>query len=156
ASPSAGPPAILPAQTRPLPAAEAAMHPRYRIADTSAVCSPALLFYADLIRDNVALAVKMAGDPQRLRPHVKTHKTREIVLLCLAAGVTKHKCATLAEAEMLASCGAPDVVLAYNMVGPNCHRLAKLAAAYPATRFAVTADHPRAVAALSDAVQTAR
>ena len=120
------------------------MHPRYRIADTSAVCSPALLFYADLIRDNVALAVKMAGDPQRLRPHVKTHKTREIVRMELAAGVTKHKCATLAEAEMVASCGAPDVFLAYNIVGPNRDRLVKLLRTYTGTRFSVQADHPDA------------
>jgi D-serine deaminase-like pyridoxal phosphate-dependent protein len=68
------------------------------------------------------------------------------------AGVSKHKCATLAEAEMLASCGATDVLLAYNVVGPNCGRMARLARAYPACRFAVTADHPAAADALSKAL----
>src|SRR5438094_485765 len=128
------------------------MDPRYRVADLGSVPSPALLFFADLIRHNLRTAIDMAGGPTRLRPHVKTHKTREIVRLCLDAGVTKHKCATVAEAEMVASCGAPDVLLAYNPVGPNCARVARLARAYPKTRFAVTADHPAPVRALADAV----
>src|SRR5438105_4264687 len=129
---------------------ESTMNPVYAIHDTSALFSPALLFYKPLIERNIALAVKMAGNPDRLRPHVKTHKTREIVRLELAAGVTKHKCATLAECEMVASCGAPDVFLAYNVVGPNRDRLVKLIRAYPDTRFSVQADHPDAVRALSE------
>ena len=103
------------------------MNPIYAIADTSGIFSPALLFYKDIIQQNVRKAVEMVGDPKRLRPHVKTHKTREIVKMALAAGITKHKCATLAEAEMLAGCGVPDVLLAYNLVGPNCGRMVRLA-----------------------------
>jgi D-serine deaminase-like pyridoxal phosphate-dependent protein len=124
----------------------------YTIADVSEIFTPALLFYKDLIRRNLARAVEMAGGPERLRPHVKTHKTREIVKLALDAGVTKHKCATVAEAELLADCGAADVLLAYNVVGPNCGRVARLARAYPGCRFSVTADHRSAVDALSAAV----
>src|SRR5436853_5755938 len=121
------------------------MHPSYVIQDTSAVFSPALLFYKDLIRRNIARSVEIAGSPGRLRPHVKTHKTREIVRLELEAGITKHKCATVAEAEMLAGCGAPDVLLAYNLVGPNCGRMARLARTYSGCRFSVLADHPDAL-----------
>src|SRR5215471_18830185 len=128
------------------------MNASYVLHDTSAVFSPALLFYKDLIRRNIARAVEMAGGPDRVRPHVKTHKTREIVRLELDAGVRKHKCATLAEAEMLAGCGVPDVLLAYNLVGPNCARMARLAQAYPDCRFSVVADPPTKAQALSDAV----
>jgi D-serine deaminase-like pyridoxal phosphate-dependent protein len=128
------------------------MNPIYAIDDVSNSLSPGLLFYKDLIRRNLARAVELAGGPHRLRPHVKTHKTREIVRVALDAGVTKHKCATLAEAEMLAGCGAPDVLLAYNPVGPNCARVGRLARAYPECRFSVTADHPAAVDALSAAL----
>ncbi len=131
------------------------MNPAYTLRDASAVFSPALLFYKDLIRQNIARAVEIAGGPERLRPHVKTHKTREIVRMQLEAGVTKHKCATLAEAEMLAGCGVPDVLLAYPMVGPNCARLARLVRKYPETRFAVLVDHPAAARALSEAVAMA-
>jgi D-serine deaminase-like pyridoxal phosphate-dependent protein len=132
------------------------MNSVYTIADTSAVFSPALIFYKDLIRRNIARLIEIAGGPQRLRPHVKTHKTREIVRMELEAGITRHKCATLAEAEMLAGCGVRDVFLAYNMVGPNCGRLARLAQTYPDCRFAVTADHSAAVEALSVALAAAR
>src|SRR5262245_28615653 len=131
------------------------MDPHYAVADTAAVFSPGLLFYKDLIRRNLARALEMAGRPDRLRPHVKTHKTREIVRLELDAGITKHKCATLAEAEMLAGCGAPDVLLAYNLVGPNCGRLARLAERYPGCRFSVLADHPAGARALSAALAAA-
>ncbi len=125
----------------------------YAIDDTSGIYSPGLLFFKDLIRRNIARAIELAGTPERLRPHVKTHKTRQIVELERDAGIRRHKCATLAEAEMLASCGAEDVLIAYPLVGPNCHRLARLAAAYPRCRFAVTADHPAAVQALARAVR---
>jgi D-serine deaminase-like pyridoxal phosphate-dependent protein len=128
------------------------MDARYRIADTSGIFSPALILYKDLIRQNLANAVRMVGDPARLRPHMKTHKTREIIRLALHSGITKHKCATVAEAELAASVGAPDVLIAYPLVGPNCGRLARLARAYPKTRFSVVADHPKAVEALSRAL----
>lgn len=128
------------------------MNADYAIADASSVFSPGLLFYKDLIRRNIAEAVRIARDPARLRPHVKTHKTPEIVRLCLDAGVTKHKCATLAEAEMLAACGVPDVFVAYPLVGPNCGRFARLSRAYPATGFAATCDHSDSAAALSAAL----
>ena len=131
------------------------MKAAYAVQDTASIYSPALLFYKDLIQHNLAVALDIAGGPQRLRPHVKTHKTREIVQLELKAGVTKHKCATLAEAEMLAGCGAPDVFLAYNLVGPNCERMARLMRAYPGTHFVVQADHPDAVRALSDTMKKA-
>jgi D-serine deaminase-like pyridoxal phosphate-dependent protein len=129
-------------------------HP-YELVDPGAVFSPSLLFYKDLIRRNLAHALAIAGSAQRLRPHVKTHKTREIVRMALAQGVTRHKCATIAEAEMLADCGVPDVLLAYPMVGPNCGRLARLAQRYPACKFAVLADHEDGIAQLSGPMRAA-
>jgi D-serine deaminase-like pyridoxal phosphate-dependent protein len=132
------------------------MNPIYAIRDVSRIFSPALLFYKDLIRRNIARAIEIAGSPSRLRPHAKTHKTREIIHLELEAGITKHKCATLAEAEMLAGCGVPDILLAYPIVGPNCLRLARLAEAFPKTRFAVLADHPQGIQQLSEAMTAAR
>ena len=131
------------------------MNPIYRLNEPASIFSPSLLFYTDVIRRNVARAVEIAGSPDRLRPHVKTHKTREIVRMQLAAGVTKHKCATIAEAEMIATCGAPDILIAYPIVGPNCQRVARLAAKYPTSRFGVTIDHPVPLKQLADAVSAA-
>jgi D-serine deaminase-like pyridoxal phosphate-dependent protein len=128
------------------------MNPHYIIRDTSSIFSPALLFYKDLIRANLARAVELVGDPQRLRPHAKTHKTPEIVRMALDSGIRKHKCATIAEAEMIARCGVEDVLIAYPLVGPNCGRLARLMRSYPQCRFSVLADHPVGISALSQAL----
>ncbi|HEV3146535.1 MAG TPA: alanine racemase, partial [Gemmataceae bacterium] len=131
------------------------MNSAYRLKHPDSVFSPSLLFYKELIRRNIARAVEIAGDPSRLRPHVKTHKTREIARMQLAAGITKHKCATIAEAEMLAACQIPDVLIAYPIVGPNCQRVAKLARKYAKTRFGVLVDHPKPMQALSSALSEA-
>jgi D-serine deaminase-like pyridoxal phosphate-dependent protein len=128
------------------------MHPRYAIRDTSAIFSPALIFYKDIIRHNIRRMIERAGGPARLRPHCKTHKTREIVRLQLEAGVTRHKCATIAEAEMLGDVGVPDVLLAYPIVGPNCARFAKLVQKFPRTKLATLADHEAGIRQLSDAL----
>jgi D-serine deaminase-like pyridoxal phosphate-dependent protein len=131
------------------------MDPEYVLHDPSAVLSPGLLFYKQLIRRNIARMIEMAGGPERLRPHVKTHKTREIVRMELDAGITRHKCATVAEAEMLAGCGVPDLLLAYNLVGPNCERMARLVVLFPECNFSVLVDHPAGAEALSRAMTAA-
>jgi D-serine deaminase-like pyridoxal phosphate-dependent protein len=128
------------------------MNPLYALSDTDSILSPSLIFFPELIRRNIARVIEMAGAPDRLRPHVKTHKTREIARMLLEAGVNKHKCATIAEAEMLASTGAPDVMIAYPLVGPNLGRLAELIRKYPQTRFSTLIDHPVPARALSEAL----
>lgn len=128
----------------------------FTLQEPDSVASPALLFYPELIRRNLRRALEIAGSPERLRPHVKTHKTREIVCMELELGITKHKCATLAEAGMLADCGAADVLIAYPLIGPNTQRLADLAEQYPATRFATLADDTDALRALANTVAARR
>ena len=119
------------------------------------VASPALLVYPGRIRENIRRMIQIAGGPARLRPHVKTHKMPEVVRLQLEAGITKFKCATIAEAEMTAGAGAPDVLLSYPVVGPNVRRLLELTRAFPATRFSCLADDAAAVRALGEVFSTA-
>jgi D-serine deaminase-like pyridoxal phosphate-dependent protein len=121
------------------------MNPAYSIRNIDTIFSPALVFFKDLIRGNIAEVIRLAGSPAKLRPHVKTHKTREIARMELDAGITKHKCATVAEAEMLAQVGAPDVLISYPLVGPNVERLAKLMKKYPKIRFSSLIDHPQSL-----------
>ena len=74
----------------------------YRIDDVSQVLTPSIAVYPDLVARNIDRAIMWAGGhPERLRPHVKTHKTIQVVRMELDRGITRHKCATLAEAEML-------------------------------------------------------
>jgi D-threonine aldolase len=124
----------------------------YGIDDTSHILSPGLVVFRDLVEQNLDEMLRIAGDVRRLRPHCKTHKMREVVQLQLARGITKHKCATLAEAEMLATAGVKDIFWAYNPVGPNVDRVARFVEKYPDVQFKVTADHPGPIAALGEAL----
>lgn len=125
---------------------------RYAIADTSEILSPSLVVFRDLVESNLAEMIRIAGSPDRLRPHCKTHKMREVAELELARGIRRHKCATIAEAEMLAEAGASDIVWAYNPVGPNIRRVVRFLDKFPHVMFAVTGDHPGPIAALGEAV----
>jgi D-serine deaminase-like pyridoxal phosphate-dependent protein len=102
--------------------------------------SPSLVFYRYRIVHNIKLLSQSINKLSRLRPHVKTHKTREITTLLLEAGITKFKCATIAEAEMLAMCKAPDVLMAYQPVGPHIGRFVQLIQRYPDTKFSCLVD----------------
>ncbi|HUG90344.1 MAG TPA: D-TA family PLP-dependent enzyme [Planctomycetaceae bacterium] len=131
------------------------MDDRYRIADTSRIITPALVVFREIVEDNLDRMIRIARDPARLRPHCKTHKMREVVELELARGITKHKAATFAEAEMLARAGVKDILLAYNLVGPNVDRAVRFVETFPDVTFAVTADHPRPLERLSGAAAAA-
>ena len=120
----------------------------YEIKDAREIFSPGLVIFRELLEHNLAEMIRIAGGPERLRPHCKTHKTREIIEMEIGLGITRHKCATIAEAEMLADVGVEDILLAYQMVGPNLGRWVKLMDKFPSTRFACLADHPRGVGAL--------
>src|SRR5438105_928499 len=125
------------------------MDPRYTLRDTSELLSPGLLIYRGLVRQNLQGMIAMAKGADRLRPHVKTHKMAEVVRLAERLGIRKHKCATIAEAEMVAAAGGTDVLLAYPLVGPNVDRLARLVRAYPETTFRAVVDDPESARALS-------
>jgi D-serine deaminase-like pyridoxal phosphate-dependent protein len=86
---------------------------------------------------------------------VKTHKSAEVTLLLLGAGITKFKCATIAEGEMLGACAAPDVLIAYQMVGPNIERFTKLQQAFPATHYSCLLDNKESATQLSQAATAA-
>ena len=131
------------------------MDPRYQITDTSSIITPALVVFRELLDDNIRHMVEIAGDASRLRPHCKTHKTAEIIKLQAAQGITKQKCATFAEVEMVAEAGCRDIFLAYNVVGPNIARAVEFRRKFPDVTFSVTADHELPIAALSRAMAEA-
>ncbi len=112
----------------------------YRIVNEEEVLSPSLLVYPERIGNNIDQMLRIAGGPERLRPHIKTHKMREIVAMQLERGINKFKCATIAEAELLGSMGAKDVLLAMQTVGPNLERFARLCASFLQTQFATLVD----------------
>jgi D-serine deaminase-like pyridoxal phosphate-dependent protein len=120
------------------------------------VSSPALLLYVDRIEENLDRMLHLAGGPARLRPHIKTHKLPELIQLHLSRGLTKFKCATIAEAEMAAAAGVPDILVAYQLVGPNVQRMVRLVRSFPGTSFRTIVDSPEALQALSIAFSEAK
>jgi D-threonine aldolase len=131
------------------------MESRFRIEDTSQIISPALVLYREQLEENLDRMISIAGSAARLRPHCKTHKMAQVTKIELARGITKHKCATFAEAEMLADAGANDIFLSYNLVGPNIARAVAFAKKYPRVSLMVQADHPKPVAELGKAMSSA-
>ncbi len=128
---------------------------RYRIDDTTNIFSPGLVLFPELIRHNIDEMIRISGSPGRLCPHCKTHKTVEVTRLMLDAGITHHKCATIAEAEMLAGAGVTNILIAYQLVGPNVGRLLRLMDKFPSVRFATLVDHPDVLELLSSEVSGA-
>ena len=114
----------------------------YEVRGVEAIPSPALLVYPERIEHNIREMIRVAGGAERLRPHIKTHKTAEIIRLQQQAGIDRFKCATIAEAELLGQCGVSDALLAYQPVGPDPQRLLALQQRFGQTRFSALADHP--------------
>lgn len=122
----------------------------YKILEPNQVDSPALLVYPERVKRNIRTAINMITDVERLRPHIKTNKSEAVSRLMLQAGIKKFKCATIAEAEMLGICGAPDVLLAYQPIGPKCVRFTSLIEKYPGTVFSCLVDQTVAAEQMSD------
>lgn len=131
----------------------------YEVQNADTVASPALLVYPDRVVENIRQTIRLAGHPagggpDRLRPHVKTHKMRAVTELLLAEGIRQFKCATLKEARMLAEAGAPDVLVAYPLVGPAVARLAELRTEFPTVRFACLIDAATSAQRVSNTFST--
>jgi D-serine deaminase-like pyridoxal phosphate-dependent protein len=122
----------------------------FEISNINQVDSPSLAVFPDRVKKNIDIVKQMLPDVKRLRPHVKTHKSAEVSKLLLQEGFTQFKCATIAEAEMLGSVSAPDVLLAYQPVGPKADRLAELVKAFPKTKFSCLVDNDAVADHLSE------
>jgi len=122
----------------------------YQITNADEVPSPALLVFPDRIESNIRKMIEIAGGPDHLRPHVKTHKMAEIIGLQLKYGITKFKCATIAETEMVAKCGAHDILLAVQPVGPNIERFFRLKQEFKESKISCIADNEKVIIQLSD------
>jgi D-serine deaminase-like pyridoxal phosphate-dependent protein len=122
----------------------------YEVENVREIFSPSLLIYPDRIESNIETMISMAGGVEKLIPHVKTHKMPEIVNLQMKHGINKFKCATISEAEMVAQCGAKDILLAMQLVGPNIERFFKLILSFPETKISCIADNTDVIMQLSE------
>lgn len=116
----------------------------YQIDNVNELDSPALVIFPERVRQNIQTAINMVETADRLRPHIKTNKSPDAVKLMLDAGIRKFKCATIAEAEMLAKVEAADVLLAYQLLGPKLERFTRLIQKFPKTKFSCLTDNSNA------------
>ena len=117
--------------------------------------TPALVLHWESVEENLRRMLAMVPSPERLRPHLKTHKLPQIVARLAELGVRKAKCATVAEAEMAAGAGAADVLLAAPLVGPAAGRFLALMRTFPDVKFTGLADDAAALESLNAAALTA-
>lgn len=122
----------------------------YEVKNVRELFSPSLLIYPYRIERNIEKMIGMAGNTEKLRPHVKTHKMPEVVKLQMKHGINKFKCATISEAEMVALCGAKDILLAMQPVGPNLGRFFELQKIYPSSSISCIADTKEVIILLSE------
>lgn len=119
--------------------------------------SPGLLVNPDIVKKNIQWVLNQVdNNPDRLRPHIKTHKTREVNQLLMAAGVYKFKAATIAEAELLALDKAKDVLLSMQPTGTTLARFIELIQKYPETSFACLLDDIEAAKNLNSVASSQR
>ena len=110
--------------------------------------TPRLVVDVEVMQANLdraaALAQRRGFD---LRPHVKTHKIPEVARLQLDAGARGITVATIGEAEVFASAGCADILIAYPLWidEPAANRLHRLA---QKVRLTVGCDSTESVAAL--------
>ena len=113
--------------------------------------TPLMSVYPERIKANIQLALDMVdGHASRLRPHIKTHKTAEIIAMFLDKGITRIKCATIAEAELAAQNGIGDVMLAYQPAGFKTDRFIALMNKYPEVQFSCLADSADSAQGMAD------
>jgi len=116
--------------------------------------TPALVIDLDVLERNIA---NMAAHCQdlgiALRVHTKTHKIPEIARMQLAAGSQGIVCQKVGEAEVMARAGIRDILIPYNILGPQKLRrltaLARMARNEGHSAITVAADSEETVRGLS-------
>ena len=112
--------------------------------------TPALLLDLDAFEGNLdRMAALLAPTGAKLRAHAKTHKSPVIAHQQLRRGAIGQCVQKIAEAEILAWGGVPNILVSNQIVGDA--KLARFAALAGLAQIAICADHPHHVARLEAA-----
>jgi len=117
--------------------------------------TPALCVDLDLLEQNIATMKRVIIDEAGIqwRPHTKAIKTPALAHKLLRAGAHGITCAKLSEAEVMASAGIRDILIANQVVGAS--KLARLAGLCHHADLIVAVDCEEQVKALDLAAQAA-
>ena len=118
------------------------------------VDTPALLVDLDAFEHNIdRMAALLQPTGVRLRAHAKTHKSPVVARLQMARGAVGQCVQKVAEAEVLAWGGVPDILVSNEVVGDA--KLARLAALARIAQVAVCADDAGNVGRIEAAAEAA-
>lgn len=116
------------------------------------VPTPALIADTAVLRANIErMATRARSAGVALWPHIKTHKSKDIARLQLAAGAAGLTVATIAEAEAMADTGAAHLLVAYPPVGR--WRMERLLALSRRVRVTTVVDSAPTAIAIDQACQ---
>ncbi len=116
--------------------------------------TPALVIDLDAFEFNLdTMAALLAPTGAKLRAHAKTHKSPVIAKLQMARGAVGNCVQKVAEAEVLAWGGVPDILVSNEVVGAS--KLARLCALARIAKVAVCADSAEQVAMIEAAAEHA-
>lgn len=117
----------------------------------SEIETPALLLDLDILERNIKVMSEFMKDKKaKLRPHFKTDKCPIISHMQIEAGAKGITCAKLSEAEVLASAGIKDILIANQVVEQSkIYRLAGLALS--GAKITVLVDNEENISRLSEA-----
>ena len=112
--------------------------------------TPALIIDMDALEYNIKKMSDYLSDKSaKLRPHFKTHKSPIIAKMQLDAGAKGLTCAKLGEAEVLATSGIEDILIA-NQIVTN-EKICRLAGLARNARITVCVDNVANIQDLSEA-----
>ncbi len=93
----------------------------------TSVSTPAPIIDENIMARNIArVQTYMDEHGLAFRPHIKTHKIVAVAKAQLAAGAVGINCQKVTEAEIFADAGIGDILITYNIMGPE--KIGRLAA----------------------------
>jgi D-serine deaminase-like pyridoxal phosphate-dependent protein len=88
--------------------------------DVQELPTPALVVDLPLLQANIkGMQQLVSSYGKALRPHIKTHKCSRVAQMQIQAGAIGITCATVGEAEAMASAGIQDILIANQVVTPD-------------------------------------
>ena len=127
----------------------------YHVVGLEDFLTPCLVYYKDIIEENTRKLIDRVGGCERLWPHVKSHKMREMVQMQMSLGISRFKCATLGEASMVAECHPRAILVAYPIIGKAVDVYLDIVSRYPDIDFYTIVDDARMAGRLADAFSAA-
>ncbi|HKG23940.1 MAG TPA: D-TA family PLP-dependent enzyme [Blastocatellia bacterium] len=119
----------------------------YRIENIETVLTPALAIYPEIVDANIDITIRLLGDANRWRPHVKTAKLAFVMRRFVRHGLKSFKCSTTLELSTVCEAGASDVLVAYPAVGAAARRIRELAERFDGVCVSALAESTAQVAA---------